>query len=530
MLPPVIRDVYPRASDNRLSISHPAVKRDRAKFFRAAALNFTILQLLFLGLFSYLFGSLFQQPTRTHDMRVLWVDYDGGAIGDAVRDAYGSLQSRNFPTLLERPAAEFPSETDLREVVCNAEYWAALYTAPGASERLVGALSGSASEYNRSDALFYIWNEARYPTVVDAVISGNLGLLSSTARTAYMARNSSFVLATMPANDSDALLAFSNPWVLSSINIQPTTQGARTVYNTICIVLVLIQDFFFLANINGLYAQLNIYTRIWPTRIIITRDLISVAFTMTGSLLISAAIWAFKAGWGVSGGQFGLNWLILWLFSHVNFLAIDVFTIWVPPQYVPMILITWIVTNITSILVPFNLSSPFYRWGYALPAHAAYETLTDNWSSGCNPHLHFALPILFAYEIIGLVLTTIGVYRRCHLAVIAEEAGKEAMRLRVEVAVKMKREQARRSTCIDTNNGYASNPDARSELASSRTGMNNDEEGSPSGVAAGTDKEDDENLDRDIETLGNEIVRMETWASQRGNLGPSFKLVGSNPS
>lgn len=87
-----------------------------------------------------------------------------------------------------------------------------------------------------------------------------------------------------------------------------------------------------------------------------------------------------------------------------------------------MALISWIITNVTSIVLPFSLSPSFYRWAYALPAHEAYEALTDNWSSGCNPHLYYALPILFAYEIIGLAATSVGVYRRCHFAAVAEVA------------------------------------------------------------------------------------------------------------
>jgi hypothetical protein len=145
--------------------------------------------------------------------------------------------------------------------------------------------------------------------------------------------------------------------------------------------------------------------------------------------------------------------------------------------------------------------------------------------------LHFALPILFAYEIIGLVLTTIGVYRRCHLAVEAEEAGQEAMRLRVEVAVKKGREQARLEMLNDLgNNEQGSSRDTGSALARSRTRRSSHQEGSPGERdVARTEKDNDESLDRDIESMDNEIVRMETYASQGMNLGPSFRLVGSNP-
>ncbi|OBT68616.1 hypothetical protein VE03_01806 [Pseudogymnoascus sp. 23342-1-I1] len=513
MLFSLLQNAYPHASKNRIAVTHPSLKDSRVRFFQAAALNFILLQVLFFGLLCYLFGSLFQQTSRTHDLDVLWVDYDGGVIGDAVRDAYKSLQSEGFPTVVEHPKDKFPSERELREAVCDTTYWAALYTASGSSERLGHALSGDMSQHNQSNVLFYIWNEARYPTVLDSAISSNLQILSNAARAAYTARNSTFALATIQPNDTTALFTYANPWTLSSINIQPTTQGSRAVYNTLCIVLILIQDFFYLASINGLYAQFKIYSKISPTRIILTRDIISGTFTMVGSLLVSAAMWAFKDGWMVSGKQFAINWLIIWLFAHVNFLTIDVFTIWLPPQYIPMALISWIITNITSILLPFSLSSPFYRWAYALPAHEAYEALTNNWSSGCNPHLYYALPILFAYEMIGLAATAVGVYKRCHFAIVTEEAAQEAMRLRMEVA--LKHEHARSGHLVLSNDGSNTN------------GLQQDASDNPSISKIRTLAEDKNksDMETEIEELGNEIARMETRATQGGNLGPSFKLI-----
>ncbi|UKZ57483.1 hypothetical protein TrVGV298_011340 [Trichoderma virens] len=517
---PIINRFYPRACENRLPINHPEIKAFRAKFFTAALLNFVIYVLLFFCLFCYLYGSLFQQVPRTHNLHVLWVDYDGSIVGDAVRNAYSSLQSLEFPSLIERSASQFPTPNDLREAVCNSHYWAALFTSPEASANLGLAVAGlNTSQYNASNVLSFIWNEAKYPTVMDSAISNNLHTLSDVARVSYIALNGTSAFLTIPPNNSAAISVFTNPWILTSINIKPTTQGTRTVYNTIVIVLILIEDFFYLATINGLYAQFRIYSRIAPLRIILVRDTISLTFTMLGSLVNSAALWAFKANWHVSGDQFALNWLILWLFAHTNFLAFDVFTIWIPPQYVSMALVTWIVVNVSSIILPFSLSSPFYRWGYALPAHAAYELLTDNWSSGCNPHLSYALPVLFAYEVIGLILTGIGVYKRCHYAVIMEETTKEAMRLRVEAALKLEREH----------------DDLRVQENSEKDAQQPDT-GEPSRTTTntGTFDHDDEassrqrrRIESNLEDLDSQIHRMETRASLLSNIGPTFRLIGS---
>lgn len=520
----VISKIYPRARDHRVSVfaASPALKASRRAFFRAAVLNFAVLQLLFLGLFCYLFGSLFQQTSRTSAIEILWVDYDRGAIGQAVRNAYETLSSNSFPTLVERPIKDFPTQRDLKEAVCNTQYWAALFTSPGASERLERAITGASSVYNQTDVLAYIWNEARYPTVVDSVVSGSLQVLSGAARASYTFENSVVALSTVPIGDSNALFTFANPWMLSSINIQPTIQGTRAVYNTMCIVLVLIQDFFYLGSINGLYTKFQVYNQISPIRIILTRYTISTIFTMTGSLLTTAAIWVFKAGWDVSGKQFVLNWLIIWLFAHVNFLVIDIFTIWVPPQYVPMVLISWIVTNVTSILIPFSLTSPFYRWAYALPAHEAYELLTDNWSGGCNPHIHFGLPILLAYEIIGLFFTSVGVYRRCHFAVKAREAAEEAARAEKEPSMM---HHVPSLVAVPGSVSRLGNSDMLSHhsIRSIDTGENG---------TARVESKSEKNCGRNIVKVetdhSNALSGAQSEAIYARNFGPNFAIIGSS--
>jgi hypothetical protein len=76
-----------------------------------------------------------------------------------------------------------------------------------------------------------------------------------------------------------------------------------------------------------------------------------------------------------------------------------------------MALITWIVLNVTSILLPFELSPAFFQVGYIFPAHSVFQVLMDIWSGGCNRQLNYALPVLFSWEILSLALSSIGVYR-----------------------------------------------------------------------------------------------------------------------
>ena len=214
---------YPKATENRFPFHSPEMHKTRKKFFAAAGKNFALLQLLFFALFGYVFGSLYQQSTHTHNIRVVFVDYDGGAIGQAIRKAYTGLQARTFPTLVERTPDEFESPGDLKNSVCQADFWAALYTSPGASDRLQDALNSNGStNYDKTDVITYIWNEARYSAVIDASVSSNLQALSTAARVAYSTGNGTG--GVMNLSSPTAISVFAQPWELGNLNIQPTTQ------------------------------------------------------------------------------------------------------------------------------------------------------------------------------------------------------------------------------------------------------------------------------------------------------------------
>ncbi|KAK1750189.1 hypothetical protein QBC47DRAFT_394765 [Echria macrotheca] len=438
--------IYPRATQRNPKLARHLEGVSHRKFFRAAIKNFILLQLLFLGLFSYIFGSLFQQGVRTHNLTIGFVDYDGGAIGAAVRRAYSSLQSDNFPTLIERPASDFPTPDDIYSDICGAEYWATLYVLPGASDRLHDALAGNGAQlFDRRNVMAYVWNEARYSSIVDQAIANNVATLSSTARIAYSTANGTgHVESILGANTTLAAVSLlADPWELVSIDIQPTSQGSRAIYNTVAIILIMMQEFFYLGIINGLHHNFQVYNKLRPSRIVLFRTMSSVAYCFVGSLCLAGAIWAFRSGWNVGGGQFMLTWMTLWLFAHLNFQTLDVFSVWLPLPYVPMALVAWVVFNVTSVILPLELSAAWYRVGYAFPAHNTYQTLMDIWSGGCNPHLYYTLPILFAWEVLSTVLAVLGVYRRSHYAALAEEAAQKQLNERIDTAVDFQRKLER---------------------------------------------------------------------------------------
>ena len=544
---------YPRATGNRLAFNDPVLVRARRSFIKGSVTNFLLLQLLFLGLFSYIFGALFQQTSHTHNLTIAFVDYDAptngsgnGAVGRAVLAAYDGLRRDGFPTLVPRDPAEFPvAPEDLREAVCHVRYWGALYVSPGASQRLSQALQGgsAAESYDPADVMTYVWNEAVYPPTVDGAIAGSLQTLSAAAKVAYL-RGGNGTGGLQSVSGAAALSVAANPWTLREIDIQPTTQGSRAIYNSLVVVLILIQEFFYLGTINGLHAAHKIYARVNAHRIVVVRTINSGAYTLVGSLCTAGAIWAFRSGWDVDGGQFALTWMAIWLFAHANFMALDVFTIWLPPPFVPMALVSWIVFNVTSVLLPLALSAKFYRVGHAAPAHNLYQVLTDIWSGGCNPRLHQALPILFAWEVLTLALSAIGVYRRAHNAAVAEEAQARQFAERVDAAVAFEMEKIRGVRADDEKKRrrLSRSPEGEGPAPGREGRAPSDAEAAPAVAASASSssssspEEADEaaeraeeasvrrQLSRIVSRMNSSDRRERRRESQAGGFGPSFPL------
>jgi hypothetical protein len=131
----------------------------RKPFLKATIASGLVLNILFLANMSYIFGSIYRGTGRTHALKVLLVDYDGGIVSQSVRAAYSSLKSDTFVTISEQSASDFSDTAAIDDAVCSGHYWAALYVTPNASSNLAQALQGgpAAENYNASSALGLVW-------------------------------------------------------------------------------------------------------------------------------------------------------------------------------------------------------------------------------------------------------------------------------------------------------------------------------------------------------------------------------------
>ncbi|CAG8201382.1 unnamed protein product [Penicillium salamii] len=371
------------------------------------------LQLLILGNMSYLYGSAYHDGSRYSSMKLLYVDYDQGSVGESVMAAYNALKGPSFPTLIQQNQQIYPTQKHIHQAICSGEYWGAVYASPNASSKLSAALSSSevAQGYDSSKALGYIWSSTRYPAYAQGVFS-NLLQITEAAAAVYKKTNGTDVLPWINTSDRSIAQTILDPVSATSTDIHPMPQGVRFYYNTVSMVMPIIIQFFFIMALNGVTLQNKLFSMLSPRKNTLLRLFISVIYTFFASLVMSGYIWAFREDWSVTGGQFALTWMAIWLAMHVHFLIIDFATAIFPMPFMPYFVLTWIIMNVTSTIGPFEQSPGFYRLGYIFPAHGLYEIMMDIWTQGCNPHLYRALPILFAEWVVGIGLFVFGMGMR----------------------------------------------------------------------------------------------------------------------
>ncbi|KAL4924800.1 SNG1 family protein [Aspergillus undulatus] len=395
-------------------------------FVIAVGMSFIMLQLLFLANLSYIYATQFENNSRIHNLKLLYVDFDGGAIGASVMDAYGALRGPGFPTLQQSSVDEYHNPSDVRDAICEGDYWAAIMATEGASDRLAAALAGdtetalqiaaSNPAQELQPALSYIWNGVRFPALSQGFVYSNIQALVQVTRSTYYARNASSAMQSIAATANStsgpnqaSVQAFLSPIPAEEIDIQPTHQGARVLYNTVTIIMPILMQFFFIMALNNISAEFGILTQHSAA---LTNGLLrlclGVLYNAIGGLCTAGYIWAFRESWAVGRTDYALTWLVLWLYGHVNFLVLDTATAYIPMPFIPFFVLTWVIINISTTIAPFELSPGFFKWGYALPAHEFYEILVQIWSGGCVNRLYRALPILFSWWLVAMVGSVFG--------------------------------------------------------------------------------------------------------------------------
>jgi hypothetical protein len=122
--------------------------------------------------------------------------------------------------------------------VCQIDFWAAVYINPGASEKLASAFNGRSSDQDVTNAVTFIYNQARFSVVDDSYLLSNLqALIDASIPTFWLSSAGMEALQHINVSKAASVSAYLNPIRNSIDHVRPTRKSTRALYNTFNIVV-----------------------------------------------------------------------------------------------------------------------------------------------------------------------------------------------------------------------------------------------------------------------------------------------------
>ena len=365
---------------------------------------------------AHIYGLFHHQGAYVHRAKVALADFDGGAFGQALRTAAATNNgSYGNPTYVNVNIAGSSPE-QIRHEVFKGTYWAAVVVEPGATARFENAVNGSAQAYDPTNVYTYYVLDARYYTIYAANI---LPMAITTASTAAGIFSAQFVTPLIAsgqhANSTTALSALAGP--ARAVEMPAASQlfgnlDDKAFINTLGTVLPILMQFFFIMAWNGICNGMHLYAAYDLRTHIMARLFWSTVWPIFTSLCSTGWTFAFRGSYHMDAKMFFAFWAVSWVFSMISFDFLDFCTGFIPMAFIPFIVLTWVIFNVTAALGPPELLNHWFRISYFFPSLHWYRTLITILTQGAYNNLRYTLPVLAAWLVIMKCLSPLATRNR----------------------------------------------------------------------------------------------------------------------
>ncbi|GAA5913885.1 hypothetical protein JCM6882_004387 [Rhodosporidiobolus microsporus] len=388
-------------------------------------------QLVFWICALWLFGSLYKSTEKTHRLHVAVADFDGGSVGSSLLSAVVAVNGqKTMPTFSIIPANETSPE-DLQHRVFEGKFWGGIYATEGATDRFQTALGSdeAAASYSAAGAFVYTGLEVRYNTVWSGFVLNNLNKVVASATAIFNRQTVAPLVSSGMTYSAAAAAVLVNPLASTYANLTPFAFGTRIVLNTIGFVFPSLFCFFFLMALNTVGAMTGWYRNMSLKRHIKFRSLIGALWTLLASLSIIGWYLCFDEAYNIKAKNFFALWAVEWVYCMITYDLLDIATAFVPPQFIPHIVVFYIVgMSVSAVLFPLDLMNHFLRFQHAFPAYATWSTMITIFGNGAVNTLYYNLPVLAAWLVVTKVGLVFSMKRRVkqHAEVVAVKADDKA--------------------------------------------------------------------------------------------------------
>ncbi|KAL7422063.1 hypothetical protein Q5752_003838 [Cryptotrichosporon argae] len=362
--------------------------------------------LLFLVLWAsgmWIYGTLGGAAGRAHNLKVLVVDLDGGAVGAALTNATSATNAASVPSFV---TATDMSADEAAQAVFNGKYWAAVVANEGVSTALNTSLT-SDSSYNASAAYTFYGATVRYYTAFSGFVQpGVVEALAAASELVDAYAAETVAGSTLAASQASTLADTSG---YTFFDVAPLPFQDRVFLNTFGIVISHLSQFFFNMMMSGIFNGVGIYRNTTIARLLKRSYPIKFGWTLLTSLSLCSFPLIYASGYALEAKTFFALWSAEWVYTVINFNTIHAILSFVPVPYISLCVFPWVVTSISSCIAPIEVSSGFYRISYIFPAHAYFNTVITAWGKGAVNRLHIYLPVLAAWLVVTELVWLFGI-------------------------------------------------------------------------------------------------------------------------
>ncbi|KAJ7453212.1 hypothetical protein FB451DRAFT_1342589 [Mycena latifolia] len=307
----------------------PEIVAARAIYLKVVVGGIVSLAIVIFAVFSIYWGSVWRTPHHTLPGWI--VDFDGGAVGQAVSDVLLQVNpTTNGVSWQVVSASQFlDGIAQLESAIVQEETWYAVTINRGASANLTAAVSAADSSYNSSLAITFFGPEARNENIYrvhSRIVSAQLEAITHQFALQFIKNISSSANIGTILSTAPELVA--RPIYYTATNLRPFDVTVTSAVTFVGLIYLLILSLFY--------------------------TLLSRAFQLP-----------FDRHFGSAG--FIIFWMLNWISMLACGLVLEAMITVLTARFIPFFLIIWIISNVSVSVFPLQVLPHVYRYGYVFP-------------------------------------------------------------------------------------------------------------------------------------------------------------------
>ncbi|EER33773.1 conserved hypothetical protein [Candida tropicalis MYA-3404] len=406
---------------SRYSFFSKKIDKQRNDIYLSFLKVYLIIAIGCLGVFSIYWGSFYRRQSRVKNLRMLVVLEDqqsdeippiyGNQMRELLQTGYvkslGDWHIYNY-TEFEEIAIKHNNtvEEEVIREIHHQQYWSCIYIKQNTSIDIYNGLANG-QFFNASNATYSYYETGRHLTSMPTIIQS-----IQEVQTLWLDENSVMSeiikLGNITLDNENSINTAIQSLGFQLVDRIPLVNDVLIASLQIGLLYLVIVSFFSFNFFDGVHKSVAQVVK--KPHFLLYRTISSIVSYFVISLMFGLVTLAFQVSFSVTFGKSGflVYWMVTFLTMWTVGLASELAALIIIPIYPPLLgfwLIFWVIINITPSFTPIALLPEFFRYGYAMPLHNAFEIYCVIFFNTYKGQIGRNIGIIIAWVVVLTALT-----------------------------------------------------------------------------------------------------------------------------